>query len=123
MRSERVLVALAGLAGGCGVALAAAASHVTGGGSAAIAADFLIVHAAVLLALAALAGGGIVHAGSARLAGFVLAAGLALFAGDLAMRAFYGVRLAPFAAPAGGFLLIAGWAIVVVAGLRRGDRR
>lgn len=118
MRRERALVALAGLAGASGVGLAAAASHMTGGGSAAIAADFLIVHAAALLALAALAGGGIVHAGTARFAAFVLAAGLALFAGDLTIRAFHGVALAPFAAPTGGVLLIAGWALVALAGLR-----
>jgi uncharacterized membrane protein YgdD (TMEM256/DUF423 family) len=42
----------------------------------------------------------------------VLALGVTLFSGDLAMRTFTGERLFPMAAPAGGLLAMAGWLAV-----------
>ena len=54
---DRVIVALASMAGLAGVALAARAAHGPGGPLLDTAARFLLVHAAVLLALAALCGG------------------------------------------------------------------
>jgi uncharacterized membrane protein YgdD (TMEM256/DUF423 family) len=45
--------------------------------------------------------------------------GLVLFCGDLAMRAFRGSALFPMAAPTGGFVLMAGWALIAVAALLR----
>jgi uncharacterized membrane protein YgdD (TMEM256/DUF423 family) len=45
--------------------------------------------------------------------GFVV--GASLFSGDIAMRAFAGHRLFPFAAPSGGFILIASWLALAVA--------
>jgi uncharacterized membrane protein YgdD (TMEM256/DUF423 family) len=116
---ERIIVALAALAGLLGVAAAAAAAHVTGGGSLAIASQFLLFHAAALFGLAALGGAGLVHRRLARLAAALLLAGTALFCGDLALRALAGMRLAPFVAPAGGFLLMLGWAAAGIAALRR----
>jgi uncharacterized membrane protein YgdD (TMEM256/DUF423 family) len=41
--------------------------------------------------------------------------GAALFSGDVALRAFAGHRLFPFAAPSGGVILIAAWLALAVA--------
>jgi uncharacterized membrane protein YgdD (TMEM256/DUF423 family) len=49
------------------------------------------------------------------LAAWVL--GAALFSGDIALRAFAGHRLFPFAAPSGGMILIAAWLGLVAAAL------
>lgn len=107
----RLLLCTAGIAGALGVAAAARASHM-GDDNLAIAANFLLMHAPALLGLSLLAAGRL-----ATLAGAVLALGLALFAGDLAMRSFTGDALFPFAAPLGGGSLILGWLLVVAAGL------
>jgi uncharacterized membrane protein YgdD (TMEM256/DUF423 family) len=113
---ERILIVLASLSGLLGVGLSAAAAHVTGG-SLATAAQFFLFHAPALLALVALSAGGFLHVTLARLAGFVLILGLALFCGDLSRRAFQGVPLLPMAAPTGGVLLMIGWVLVGAAGL------
>ena len=115
---DRILIVLAAVAGALGVALSAAAAHITGG-NLATAAQFLLFHAPALLALMALAASGAVNPKLARLAGYVLALGLALFAGDLSRRTFSGVALAPMAAPTGGVLMMVGWALVGLAGLLR----
>ncbi len=112
-----LIVVFAGIAGACGVAAAAAASHGAAGPDLSIAAPFLMVHAAALLALALSA--------TAPRAGYLgaatlMAIGLTLFAGDLAVRAFGGPRLFPMAAPTGGTLLILSWvavALVAIVGL------
>jgi uncharacterized membrane protein YgdD (TMEM256/DUF423 family) len=112
---DRVIVALASMAGLAGVALAARAAHGPGGPLLDTAARFLLVHAAVLLGLAALGGGAIApRLGTAAL---VLSAGLALFCGDLIRRALAGSALFPYAAPAGGVLLMLGWALIGIAAL------
>ena len=104
---NRPLLAIAGLCGAIGVATAAAASH---GGSAdlAIAANFLLFHAPALIGLSLLPRGRWVLASAV-----VLIVGLALFAGDLATRAYFGHALFPMAAPIGGTGLIVGWLLVV----------
>lgn len=105
----RLFLALAGLAGAAGVALAAAASHLAPEGSLRTAAEFLLFHAPAFLALAALSAG----VGGPRrgllIGGALLAAGLALFSGDLALRALKGMSLFRNAAPIGGTLMILGW--------------
>lgn len=106
-RPPLVLAAVAALMGGAGVILAAAAEHGGGAELARTAAMFLILHACAALAVAA-------HARIARLraalvVGFAMEAGAALFAADLATRAFAGARLFPFAAPIGGSMMIASW--------------
>ena len=108
-----ILTFVAGLFGAAGVALSALAAH-RSGVLIGTAAQFLLVHAAALLAIGL--------AGAARtfqIAGLVLATGLALFCGDLVARDLVGNRLFPFAAPAGGTLLIAGWLLLAVAALFR----
>jgi len=112
---DKALAALGALAGLAGVALSAAAAHVTGPGSLETAARFLLFHAPALLGAAALAGMGLIHPGAGRTAGFALALGLALFSGDLALRALGGGPFSPLAAPTGGFVLMLGWGLIAVA--------
>jgi uncharacterized membrane protein YgdD (TMEM256/DUF423 family) len=112
---------LGGLMGATGVALAAVAAHVSGDATLKTAADFLLFHAAALLATLALGRGrrGPTLAGSL-VAGSLLGLGAVLFSGDLAIRSLTGLRLVPMAAPTGGMLLIAGWlAVAITAPLAR----
>lgn len=109
---RRMGLAMAGLFGAIGVAAAAASSH---GGSernlGAIAAIGL-AHGPALLALA-LAGRGRVLG----IAAVLLAAGTAIFIGDLGMREWLGRGLFPGAAPLGGVAMIGGWLTIVGAAL------
>ncbi|QFU17410.1 DUF423 domain-containing protein [Microvirga thermotolerans] len=120
--ADRLPVVAAGLSGCLGVALSAAASHLTGGGQLQTAAQFLLFHAPALLAIPALAASSLLHPRLARAAGVLLVLGLALFCGDLSRRAFAGLSLAPMAAPAGGLLLMAGWLATALAGILRPRR-
>ena len=104
--------------GAAGVMLAAAGAHAGGAELAATAANFLLLHAAALLGIAGLAGAAPVLARNFLVCGAVLGVAAALFSADLATRAFAGSRLAPFAAPVGGGLMILGWlGLAVVCGL------
>ncbi|MBR0714102.1 DUF423 domain-containing protein [Bradyrhizobium liaoningense] len=116
-RSFRLLIALAGLMGAAGVALAAASAHGADASRLASASAMLLFHATAILGTAALLARGILHGGIGLAAafGFVIAA--ALFAGDLALRQYAGHGLFPFAAPTGGTLLIVSWLAVSVAAL------
>ena len=116
---ERIVVFLAAAAGLLGVVASAGATHVTGGGSLGVAANFLLFHAVALFGLAALGGTGIVHRATARAACVVLLVGMTLFCGDLALRALAGIRIAAFVAPVGGLLLMLGWAIAAFSAIRR----
>lgn len=107
----RPFLALAGLLGALGVAAAAAASH-GGDTNLAIAANFLLFHAPALLGLSLIPRSRLVT-----VTGYVLAAGLAIFCGDLAMRSITGNALFPMAAPLGGGGLILGWLLVAVSAL------
>lgn len=111
--ANRLLAFLGGLCGVFGVALSAAAAH-RGGAFIGTAANFLLFHASALLAIG-LAG----QNRWLRLGGFVLAVGLMLFCGDLLTRDLLGNRFFPFAAPAGGTLLIVGWLGIAVSALIR----
>ncbi|MGQ2907347.1 MAG: DUF423 domain-containing protein [Aliihoeflea sp.] len=114
--TNRILFCLGALCGACGVALSAVAAHREG--TLGTAANMLLFHAPALMVLAGLQFGRLQLAGT-----WILAVGLALFCGDIAARAFLGDRLFPMAAPAGGMLLIAGWAVVAASALfsRRGS--
>lgn len=113
-----ILIAVAGVLGACGIVLAAAGAHAAPGAGLDSAASMLLFHAAAVLGGAALMQQGMLSRPLAlmALAGWVL--GAALFAGDVALRAFAGHRLFPFAAPSGGFILIAAWLVLAVAALR-----
>jgi uncharacterized membrane protein YgdD (TMEM256/DUF423 family) len=121
-RPSLVLAALAALMGGAGVALAAAAVHMSGGELAQRGALFLILHAAAALGIAAHAR--IKPAPGIVATGFVMEAGASLFAAELACHAFAGVRLFPFAAPIGGSAMMLSWLALAVnfaAAARRAD--
>ena len=102
----RPLLALAGLCGALGVALAAAAQH---GGYAdlAIAASFLLVHAPALIGLSLLPRGRLLTATA-----IVMVIGLALFCGDLVCLTYLGHSLFPMSAPLGGTAMILGWLLL-----------
>ena len=118
---DRVFITAAGLCGAAGVALSAAAAH-QGGGNLATAAQFLLFHAPALLAFGLFGGGLMLRTGGA-----VLFMGVLLFSGDLIVRHYAGDRLFPFAAPAGGTLMIAGWMVIALSALSKSagdaDRR
>jgi uncharacterized membrane protein YgdD (TMEM256/DUF423 family) len=110
-----ILIALAGLMGASGVVLAAAGAHVAPGSGLDGAAYMLLFHAAAVLGGAALMQQGVLWRPVAIvvLAAWVL--GAVLFSGDIALRAFTGHRLFAFAAPSGGFILIAAWLALAAA--------
>jgi uncharacterized membrane protein YgdD (TMEM256/DUF423 family) len=109
----RAIVAIGGLIGAAGVALAAAAAHGPGAGTLSSAALICLANAPALLALAALPP-------SLRLmatAACVIAAGTTLFAAEIVLGAFTGQSLFPMAAPAGGLTMIGGWLIAAIGGV------
>jgi uncharacterized membrane protein YgdD (TMEM256/DUF423 family) len=115
-----ILLALAGVMGAAGIMLAAAGAHVAPGAGLDSAAYMLLFHAAAIIGGAALVQQGVLWRPLALtvLAAWVLGAGL--FSGDIALRAFAAHRLFPFAAPTGGFILIAAWLGWAVAAAVRG---
>ena len=119
MRADRALCCLGALSGLLGVGLAALAAHATGPGSLETASRFLLMHAPALLALPALASAGLLRPAAARGAGALIALGLLLFCGDLSLRALAGLAPLPWAAPAGGLILMAGWALAGAAAFGR----
>src|ERR1700728_180161 len=115
-----ILIALAGLMGAAGIVLAAAGAHVAPGAGLDSAGSLLLFHAAAVIGGAALIQQGALWRplALAVLAAWVL--GAVLFSGDIALRAFTAHRLFPFAAPSGGFILIAAWLGLAGAALLRG---
>ena len=115
-----ILIALAGVMGAGGIMLAAAGAHVAPGAGLDSAAYMLLFHAAAVVGGAALLLQGALWRPLALvvLAAWVL--GAVLFSGDIALRAFAAHRLFPFAAPSGGFILIAAWLGLAAAALLRG---
>jgi uncharacterized membrane protein YgdD (TMEM256/DUF423 family) len=114
MASYRILIALAGLMGACGVVLAAGAAHLADASRLGPASSMLLFHATAVLGTAALTERGILHAriGIVAAIGFVIAA--SLFAGDLTVRQYADHSLFPMAAPTGGTLLIASWIVLTL---------
>jgi uncharacterized membrane protein YgdD (TMEM256/DUF423 family) len=108
-RSPFIVAGLAALMGAAGVALAAAGVHASGGELALRGAEFLILHACAALAIAAHARMAAAPARALVVVGLVMEAGAALFSGELAVRAFIGERIFPFAAPIGGTTMLLSW--------------
>lgn len=119
-----ILIMLAGLMGASGVILAAAGAHAAPHAGLDSAAYMLLFHAAAVVGGTALAQQGLLWRPLALAAPIAWIVGAALFSGDVALRAFAGHRLFPFAAPTGGVILIAAWlalaAAAVAALLQRG---
>lgn len=118
MTASRIHLLLAALMGASGVALWSMATHV-GVVNLEIAAQMLLIHAAVVIGLTACRKQGLVHDRLASLAASAMILGVSLFAADLAARALGGTRLFPFAAPLGGGLTILGWMMLAGAALAR----
>ncbi len=116
-RASLSIAAAAGLAGAAGVALAAVAAHKVTEPALGTAANFLIMHAAAVLAISAWAATSQHASGWWRAAAYVILVGVALFSGDIAASKLIGSGLFPTAAPIGGSLTIAGWILVAVAAL------
>jgi len=110
-RTPLALIAIAGLYGALGVVGSAVAAHAAVGVQLATAAQFLLFHATLLLALVALAQRSDQPRVWLAIAAAV-AVGTALFSGDVAKFAITGTHLFPMAAPTGGSILIAGWAAI-----------
>jgi uncharacterized membrane protein YgdD (TMEM256/DUF423 family) len=128
MALAALLTSVAALQGAAGVSLAAAAAHVDANPLLVTASQFLMIHAAAGLALAARAADP--ELARPRLfagAALALQAGVTLFSADLAARVYLGTRLFPFAAPMGGSLTILAWTALAIWGAagiaRRGPLR
>ncbi|CAN1493924.1 COG2363 Uncharacterized small membrane protein [Rhabdaerophilaceae bacterium] len=115
----RLAVVAGGLAGALGVAAMAAGAHGSGE-NLRIAGQFLLFHGPAFLAIAAILRLNLCHILLGHLALGLLLGGLALFAGDLAMRALAGRALFTAAAPLGGSGLILGWLMLAAAALVTG---
>jgi uncharacterized membrane protein YgdD (TMEM256/DUF423 family) len=112
-----IVLILAGLMGAGGVVLAAAGAHAAPGAGLDSAAYMLLFHAVAVIGTAALVQQGLLWRPLALAALAAWIVGSALFAGDIALRAFAGHRLFAMAAPSGGIILIAGWLIFAVAAI------
>lgn len=114
---DPILIALTGVMGAAGIVLAAAGAHGKPGAGLDSAGYLLLIHAAAVIAgIAAIHSGVMLRPlGVIVLCGFVL--GAALFAADVAARAYLGHRLFPFAAPSGGVILIVSWLALLAAAL------
>ncbi|TLG79370.1 DUF423 domain-containing protein [Methylocystis sp. B8] len=115
MRLAFLIAGIAALQGAAGVSLAGAAAHVESSPLLATASQFLMIHAAAGLGLAAL-----VRTTPRRAANWLafialaLQAGVTLFAGDLTARVVLNGKLFPLAAPIGGGLTIVSWCALAV---------
>jgi uncharacterized membrane protein YgdD (TMEM256/DUF423 family) len=114
---EQLLIALASLMGAAGIMLTAAGAHGKPGAGLDSAGYLLLIHAVAVLAGAVATRYGVIlrSVGLVVLCGFVV--GSILFAADVAARAYLGGRLFPFAAPAGGVILIVSWLVLIAAAL------
>lgn len=104
-RPLRAEMLVAGILGAAGVAAAAASAHGVDERSWGAVSLVALPHAAAFMAFS-IAGR---HNRATRVASAIIALGVVLFAGDMALRALAGERLFPMAAPSGGIAMMAGW--------------
>jgi uncharacterized membrane protein YgdD (TMEM256/DUF423 family) len=114
---SQILLAIAGLMGAAGVVLAAGGAHGKPGSGLDSAGYLLLIHAVAVLAATALMREPLLYRPLALASLWGFAAGAALFAADVAARAYLGGRLFPFAAPAGGLIMIASWLVLAASAL------
>jgi uncharacterized membrane protein YgdD (TMEM256/DUF423 family) len=110
----QVLTGIAALFGCAGIILAAAGAHAKPGTGLDSAGYMLLFHASAVMAACAGMASGLIGRPLGLAAAIVLLVGVALFSGDLALRAFAGQKLFPMAAPTGGIVMIGGWALLAV---------
>jgi uncharacterized membrane protein YgdD (TMEM256/DUF423 family) len=113
----QILIALSGLMGAAGVILTAASAHGRPGAGLDAAGYLLILHAIAVIAATAAAGQNLISPRIGTIAPCAFVLGAALFAADVAMRAYVGTRLFPMAAPAGGTILILAWLVISAAAI------
>ena len=111
----QILTGIAALFGCIGVIFAAAGAHAKPGSGLDSAGNMLLFHAPAVIAACAAIVAGLIHRPSGIGAAILLLLGVALFSGDLALRAYTGHRLFPMAAPTGGMVMIGGWALLALA--------
>ena len=119
---ERYLLILAAFYGFSGVALGAFAAHGLKHRLDQYALDIMqtatqyqLIHAVALLAIVPLLASG---EGLPRAAGICFALGVLLFSGSLYALALSGYKLLGAITPLGGLLLLAGWVLLLVEGVR-----
>jgi uncharacterized membrane protein YgdD (TMEM256/DUF423 family) len=113
----QILLALAGLMGAAGVVFTAAGAHGKPGAGLDSAGYLLLIHTLAVLAGTALLREPLLYRPLALTALWGFAVGAILFAADVAARAYIGGRLFPFAAPAGGMMMIASWLVLAISAL------
>jgi uncharacterized membrane protein YgdD (TMEM256/DUF423 family) len=111
----QTLIGIAAFFGCAGIVFAAAGAHAKPGSGLDSAGHMLLFHASAVIAACAAIAGGLASRPFGIAAAIVLLVGVALFSGDLALRAYTGHRLFPMAAPTGGIVMIAGWALLALA--------
>jgi uncharacterized membrane protein YgdD (TMEM256/DUF423 family) len=119
---RRLWVVAAGIGGAAGVVLAAASAHLAAAGTQSnldLASRFLMIHALVLLGIAALSRSG---GRWLTIAGALFALGCICFSGGLCLIALVDRVFAPLV-PIGGTVLILGWLALAVAGFTLRKRR
>ncbi len=123
MNLPSIVMTVAALQGAGGVSLAAAAAHVDANPLLATASQFLMIHAAAGVGLAARLAGAAPLRRFLAGATFAMQAGVTLFSADLAARVYLGGKLFPFAAPMGGGLTILSWLALALWGAATIARR
>lgn len=113
----RAVVALTGMMGAAGVALAAVAAHKPGAAILVSASSMLLFHAPAALMAILLVERQIIHRTFGLVAMFGFVVGAILFSGDLTVLQFFAHSLFPMAAPSGGALLIASWLALAAAAI------
>ncbi len=111
----QALIGIAALFGCAGIVFAAAGAHAKPGSGLDSAGYMLLFHAPAVIAASAGMAAGLISRPLGVIAAIALLIGVALFAGDLALRAYAGHRLFPMAAPTGGMVMIGGWALLALA--------
>ena len=109
------LIGIAALFGCAGIVFAAAGAHAKPGSGLDSAGHMLLFHAAAVIGACAAISQGLVGRSFGVAAAIVLLCGVGLFSGDLALRAYTGNKLFPMAAPAGGIVMMIGWALLAIA--------
>ena len=115
MTATRIHLTLAALMGLAGVALQAAAAHITGTANVQTAGQMLLFHASVVIGATVARKEGHLQDGLARIALSAVVLGAVLFAADLARRGFANEALFPRAAPIGGWFMLGGWLGLAIA--------
>ena len=117
MTATRIHLVLAALMGLAGVALLAAAAHVTGTTNVQTAGQMLLFHAPLVFGATVARKAGFLMDWLARLSLSIMILGVALFAADLARRGFGNEALFARAAPIGGFGMLGGWLLLALSAL------